>query len=141
MSAANMTELKRGLGLWGATDVGVGAIIGAGIFVLSGVAAGLAGPSVILSFVLAGLTAFLTALSSRSCPRSSPRPWLFLIHREGLRASVGFSLVGRTNILRYNVGGGRGGHRSPRTSAPQAGFTDSCTSPRGRRPGPSPSCS
>ncbi len=59
-----MTELKRHLGLWGATSIGIGAIIGAGIFVLSGVASGLAGPAVILSFIVAGIVSFLTALSS-----------------------------------------------------------------------------
>ncbi len=48
----------------GAAGVSIGAIIGAGIFVLSGVASGLAGPSVILSFAIAGSVAFLTALSS-----------------------------------------------------------------------------
>jgi APA family basic amino acid/polyamine antiporter len=59
-----MTELKRTLGVWQAAAVSIGAIIGAGIFVLIGVAAGLAGPAVILSFVLAGLAAFFTALSA-----------------------------------------------------------------------------
>ena len=59
-----MAELKRDLGLWGAASIGIGAIIGTGIFVLLGVAAGLAGPSVIFSFMIAGLTALLTGLSS-----------------------------------------------------------------------------
>ena len=57
-------ELKRHLGLWGSTSIAIGAIIGAGIFVLSGVASGLAGPAVILSFLIAGIAAFLTALSA-----------------------------------------------------------------------------
>jgi APA family basic amino acid/polyamine antiporter len=57
-------ELKRTLGVFGAANIGIGAIIGAGIFVLIGVASGLAGPAVIFSFMIAGLTAFLTALSS-----------------------------------------------------------------------------
>ncbi|MFX1299437.1 MAG: APC family permease [Promethearchaeota archaeon] len=59
-----MPELKRNVGLLGASSVGIANIIGAGIFVISGVAAGLAGPSVILSFFLAGIIALLTALSS-----------------------------------------------------------------------------
>ena len=45
-----MTELRRTLGVWSAAAVSIGAIIGAGIFVLIGVASGIAGPAVILSF-------------------------------------------------------------------------------------------
>lgn len=59
-----MAELKRTLGLWGAAGIGIGAIIGTGIFVLIGVASGIAGPAVIISFLLAGLTALLTGLST-----------------------------------------------------------------------------
>ncbi len=59
-----MGELKRTLGVWQAAAVSIGAIIGAGIFVLIGVASGLAGPAVILSFVIAGLAALFTALSA-----------------------------------------------------------------------------
>jgi APA family basic amino acid/polyamine antiporter len=59
-----MAKLKRKIGLFGAASVGIANIIGAGIFVVSGVAAGLAGPSVILSFLLAGFIALMTALSS-----------------------------------------------------------------------------
>ncbi len=59
-----MAELKRDLGMWGAASIGIGAIIGTGIFVLLGVAAGLAGPAVIFSFIIAGVTALLTGLSS-----------------------------------------------------------------------------
>jgi APA family basic amino acid/polyamine antiporter len=59
-----MPELKRTLGLWGAAGIGIGAIIGTGIFVLIGVASGIAGPAVIISFLIAGLTALLTGLST-----------------------------------------------------------------------------
>lgn len=59
-----MRKLKRDLGVWGAASIGIGAIIGTGIFVLLGVAAGLAGPSVIFSFIIAGFVALLTGLSS-----------------------------------------------------------------------------
>jgi len=59
-----MGELKRTIGVWQAAAVSIGAIIGAGIFVLIGVASGLAGPAVVLSFVLAGFAALFTALSA-----------------------------------------------------------------------------
>ena len=59
-----MAELKRSLGFWGAAGIGIGAIIGTGIFVLIGVASGIAGPAVILSFLIAGFVALLTGLST-----------------------------------------------------------------------------
>lgn len=59
-----MTDLKRNVGTFGAASVGIANIIGAGIFVLSGVAAGIAGPAVILSFFVAGIIAMMSALSS-----------------------------------------------------------------------------
>ena len=49
-------SLKRALGALNLTLLGIGAIIGTGIFVLTGtVAAQNAGPAVVLSFVLAGV--------------------------------------------------------------------------------------
>lgn len=58
------TALKRALTLRDLLALGVGSIIGAGIFVLTGVAArDRAGPAVILSFLFAGLAALLSALS------------------------------------------------------------------------------
>lgn len=56
-------ELKRTLNLFDATAISIGAIIGAGIYVVTGVVAGLAGPSLILSIVLAGAIASFSALS------------------------------------------------------------------------------
>src|ERR671927_528031 len=48
-------SLRRTLGVFQLTALGVGAIIGAGIFVLSGLGAHYAGPGLMLSFVLSGL--------------------------------------------------------------------------------------
>src|SRR5438876_12436164 len=48
-------SLKRTLGPFQLTALGVGAIIGAGIFVLSGLGAHYAGPGLMLSFVISGL--------------------------------------------------------------------------------------
>jgi APA family basic amino acid/polyamine antiporter len=53
---------SRGIGLAVATAVGLGAIIGAGIFTLSGTAIALAGGWALFSFVLVGLVAVLVAL-------------------------------------------------------------------------------
>ncbi len=59
-----MEKLQRSLGFWGATTIGIGAIIGTGIFVLVGVASGIAGPAVIISFIIAGAVALLSGLST-----------------------------------------------------------------------------
>jgi amino acid transporter/nucleotide-binding universal stress UspA family protein len=58
-----VTELARDMGLTHVTMIGVGAMIGAGIFVLTGLAAGVAGPALILVFALNGLVTALTAMS------------------------------------------------------------------------------
>jgi APA family basic amino acid/polyamine antiporter len=57
-------ELIRALTLKDAVGVGLGAIIGAGIFVVTGVAAGVAGPSFIIGLFIAGLIAAFNGLSS-----------------------------------------------------------------------------
>ncbi len=57
-------SLKRCLSAWDLAFLGIGAIIGTGIFVLTGTAAATqAGPAVILSFVIAGLACAFAALS------------------------------------------------------------------------------
>jgi basic amino acid/polyamine antiporter, APA family len=61
--AAGDHSLKRALGALNLTMLGIGAIIGTGIFVLTGtVAAQNAGPAVVLSFVLAGVASVFAAL-------------------------------------------------------------------------------
>ncbi len=55
--------LSREMNLFTVTMIGVGGMIGAGIFVLTGIAAGQAGAAVILVFLLNGLVTSLTAMS------------------------------------------------------------------------------
>jgi APA family basic amino acid/polyamine antiporter len=56
-------RLKRTLGPWGLTALGIGAVIGGGIFVITGqAAANHAGPAIILSFVIAAICCSFTAL-------------------------------------------------------------------------------
>src|SRR3982751_3697322 len=57
------SELKRTLGPWNLVFLGIGCIIGAGIFVRTGNAAALhAGPAVLLSFLVAGIVCALAGL-------------------------------------------------------------------------------
>ena len=61
--SAGQSEFRRVLGLWQLIAIGLGGIIGAGIFVLTGVvAATQAGPAVALSFVIAGVASAAAAL-------------------------------------------------------------------------------
>ncbi len=57
------TELSRDMSLFDITFIGVGAMIGAGVFALTGFAAGIAGPALTLAFLLNGLVALTTAAS------------------------------------------------------------------------------
>ncbi|HEV8265110.1 MAG TPA: amino acid permease [Gemmatimonadales bacterium] len=61
--AASDHSLKRALGALNLTALGIGAIIGTGIFVLTGTVAALnSGPAVVLSFTLAGVASIFAAL-------------------------------------------------------------------------------
>ncbi|QGL67641.1 amino acid permease [Stenotrophomonas maltophilia] len=61
---ANGLSLRRHLGPWGLTALGIGAVIGGGIFVITGqAAANHAGPAIMLSFVLAAICCAFCALA------------------------------------------------------------------------------
>lgn len=84
-------RLSREMGLMDATMIGVGAMIGAGIFVLIGIAAGVAGPALILAFALNALVALLTAMSYAelgSCFHDAGGGYLWV--KEGLPKWNGF---------------------------------------------------
>ncbi|GJM32713.1 MAG: amino acid transporter [Saprospiraceae bacterium] len=63
---------ERTIGLFGATTIGVGALMGAGVYVLIGLAAGVAGPSVWISYIICGVLAFLSTLLFAEMARLVP---------------------------------------------------------------------
>jgi APA family basic amino acid/polyamine antiporter len=84
-------ELKRTLGFFDATAIGIGAIIGAGIFVVLGVAIGYAGPAVIVSMVIAGTVALFSALSFAELSSAIPKEGgTYQFAYEMIHPSVGF---------------------------------------------------
>ncbi len=60
--AENDKTLKRSIGPVGLTIMGVGGIIGAGIFIITGVASAASGPALMLSFIVAAIACTFTAL-------------------------------------------------------------------------------
>lgn len=87
-------QLERTLGLVGASTIGLGTMVGAGIFVFPGMAAGKAGMAATVSFALGALVALLVALPTAELATAMPRSGggYFYISR-GLGARIG-ALVG-----------------------------------------------
>jgi basic amino acid/polyamine antiporter, APA family len=91
--------LKRTLGAMNLTMLGIGAIIGAGIFVLTGnAAANYAGPAVTLSFVLAGLACLFAGLcyaefASMIPIAGSAYTYSYATMGEGVAWFIGWNLV------------------------------------------------
>lgn len=65
--------LLRSLTLKDAVGVGLGAIIGAGIFVVTGIAAGVSGPAFVVGLLIAGVIAVFNALSSAQLASKYPQ--------------------------------------------------------------------
>jgi len=112
-------ELKRALNVFDATSIGIGAIVGAGIFVVTGISAGLAGPAVVLSVLISGAIASLTALSFAELSSAIPKEggayayahetispfagfmvgWLWLISNIVAGAAISIGLASYVAIL------------------------------------------
>lgn len=97
--------LSRSLSLFTITMIGVGGMIGAGIFVLTGIAAGVAGPALILAFLLNGLITTLTAFSYAELGSAFPEAGGgYLWVKEGLGGANGF-LAGWMSWFAHAVAG------------------------------------
>jgi APA family basic amino acid/polyamine antiporter len=111
---ASPPTLRRDLGLLDAVGIGFGAIVGAGIFVVTGLAAGVAGPAFLLGLALAGIAATANALSSAQLAARYPQSggayeygyrvlhplagfaagWLFLASKISAAGTVALGLAG-----------------------------------------------
>ena len=100
-----VTELARDLRLFDVTMVGVGAMIGAGIFALTGIAAGKAGPGLILAFCLNGVLTLCTAMVYAEVGSAVPAAGGgYLWARLGLPGPAAF-LTGWMDWLAHAVAG------------------------------------
>lgn len=106
MATAEKKCLHRSLGVWQLTLLGIGAIIGTGIFVLTAEAAQKAGPGMMISFVIAGFVCAVAALcyselSSMVPVSGSAYTYSYAVLGELIAWMVGWAL-----ILEYSVAAG-----------------------------------
>jgi APA family basic amino acid/polyamine antiporter len=101
----NDRGLKRSMGTISLTAFGVAAIIGAGIFVLTGVAAKTtAGPAIVLSYVGAGITSALAALCYAELASTVPIAGSAYTYAYAVLGEFIAWIIGWDLILEYGVG-------------------------------------
>ena len=66
-------KFGRHLGLVGATNIGLGAMLGGGIYVISGTAAGMIGPALVFAYLFTGVLAMFTAVNYAEIASSIPK--------------------------------------------------------------------
>ncbi len=105
--AADMqkSELKRVLTRWGLTSLGIGAVIGGGIFVLTGIAANeWAGPALALAFIFAGIACTFAALCYAEFASILPVEGSAYAYSYGTVGELFAWLIGWNLILEYMMG-------------------------------------
>lgn len=101
---AARSPLKRSLGPLNLVSLGVGAIIGAGIFVLTGeVASGYAGPAIIFSFILAGIACALAGLCYAELASTMPVSGSAYTYAYGTMGEIFAWIMGWLLVLEYGV--------------------------------------
>lgn len=106
LEAAEKKGLKRQLGALQLVMLGVGAIIGTGIFVLTSVAANKAGPGMMFSFVIAAIVCALTALVYAEIAAMVPVAGSAYTYSYAVLGEVVAWIVGWALILEYAVAAG-----------------------------------
>jgi APA family basic amino acid/polyamine antiporter len=97
------TELRRAVGALDLTALGLGAIIGTGIFVIIGEAITTSGPSIILAFVLAGVTCAFSALAFAELASSIPVSGSAYTYSYATLGELAAWIIGWDLILEYGV--------------------------------------
>ncbi len=99
------SELKRVLTRWGLTSLGIGAVIGGGVFVLTGIAANQwAGPALALSFMMAGVACAFAALCYAEFASILPVEGSAYAYSYGTVGEIFAWLIGWNLILEYMMG-------------------------------------
>jgi APA family basic amino acid/polyamine antiporter len=104
-ASSDASGLKRVLGPWHLIFLGVGAIVGAGIFVITGhAAAQYAGPAVTLSFMLAGLTCAFAGLCYAEFASLIPIAGSAYTYAYSTMGEIFAWIIGWDLILEYSLG-------------------------------------
>jgi APA family basic amino acid/polyamine antiporter len=99
------SELKKVLGKWSLTAIGVGAIIGGGIFVLTGTGAYYhAGPALAISFIIAGIACVFAALCYSEFASILPVEGSAYAYAYGTIGEIFAWIIGWGLILEYAMG-------------------------------------
>jgi APA family basic amino acid/polyamine antiporter len=99
------SDLKRVLTRWGLTSLGIGAIIGGGIFTLTGIAAhDFAGPALALSFVIAGIGCLFASLCYAEFASVLPVEGSAYSYAYGTVGELFAWFIGWNLILEYMMG-------------------------------------
>jgi APA family basic amino acid/polyamine antiporter len=102
-AGAGGSGLKATLSWYHLVALGVGAIIGTGIYTLTGVAAGLAGPAVILSFAVAGAVCAVAALSYSEMATLMPHAGSAYSYSYATLGEAVAWIIGWSLILEYTL--------------------------------------
>ncbi len=97
-------RLKATLSWWHLVAMGVGAIVGTGIYTLTGIGAGLAGPGVILSFLICGVICGAAALCYAEMATMMPAAGSAYTYTYAVLGEFLAWIVGWALILEYTVG-------------------------------------